>query len=130
MPMPERNLRVAFDVGVSECGIGCSSLDFMSSRPRNLTRIAISRHAEGARTHFGPSGVASKPLTFSCDAVLEGKLGLRRGARRVDQGRVRVEPEVRQDCYDYWSLCDQRDQSAMGATLSTEQDVQTKDAAH
>jgi hypothetical protein len=53
-----------------------------------------------------------------------------RRARRVDRGRVRVESEMRQDRHDDRALCDQRDQSAMGATLSTEQDVQTEDPAH
>ena len=97
---------MALDVAVSECRIGSDAHDPESSRLRILTRVAVLGHAEGVRTHLGPSGVASKPLTFSCDAVLEGKFGLRRGARRVDWGRVRVEPEVRQDCHDDWSLCE------------------------
>ena len=53
-----------------------------------------------------------------------------RRARRVDWGRVRVESEVRQDRHDDRALGDQSHQSAMGAALSAEQDVQTEDAAH
>jgi len=61
--------------------IGLRALPLESSRPRKLTLVPVLRPGNVARTYLGPSGVASKPLTCSCDAVSEGARFLRGGAR-------------------------------------------------